>query len=199
MYFSVIHLVNNWPYENFMVVLAEQGFDIWLDEKNILPGQDWDVEIRRAVRAADLVIVCLSKASVGKTGYVQREIRMVLDLADEQPEDKIYLIPAKLEECDVPYRLTRWQWVDLFDPEGYSRLLSAMRIAAEHLDLPATAGELAAGGLQVGGRAGPAGMPQPGGTDLSPAPAGDTLTPEVGSARTRSCSRSPGTVPSLKP
>ena len=124
--------------------LRGEGFDVWLDEKNILPGQDWDAEIRRAVRAADLVIVCLSKSSIEKAGYVQREIRMVLDLADEQPEDKIYLIPTRLEMCDVPPRLTRWHWVDLFDPEGYDRLLSAVRTAAERLDLPATTGELAA-------------------------------------------------------
>jgi MoxR-like ATPase len=124
--------------------LREEGFDAWLDEEKILPGQDWNAEIRRAVREADLVIVCLSKGSVGKTGYVQREISMVLDLADEQPEDKIYLIPARLEECDVPRRLTRWQWVDLFDPRGYNRLLSAVWTAAEGLELPATAGELAA-------------------------------------------------------
>ena len=82
--------------------LRGEGFDVWLDQENILPGQDWDAEIRRAVRAADLVIVCLSKASIEKTGYIQREIRMVLDLADEQPEDKIYLIPARLELCGCP-------------------------------------------------------------------------------------------------
>ncbi len=164
--------------------LRGEGIDVWLDEKNILPGQDWDAEIRRAVRAADLVIVCLSKASIEKTGYVQREIRMVLDLADEQPEDKIYLIPARLELCDVPHRLTRWQWVDLFDPEGYNRLLSAVRTVAERLDLPATTGDLAARrSLQNGGPVSTAGMRQLGATDLPPAPADDTLPLESGSAQ----------------
>jgi hypothetical protein len=31
-----------------------------LDEKDLIPGQDWQVEIPWAVRAADLVLVCLS-------------------------------------------------------------------------------------------------------------------------------------------
>jgi energy-coupling factor transporter ATP-binding protein EcfA2 len=119
--------------------LHQEGFDAWLDEENILPGQDWDMEIRKAVQRADLVIVCLSTGSVGKKGYVQREIKMVLDLADEQPEGKIFLIPAKLEECEVPLRLARWQWVDLFESKGYNRLLSALWIAAEDLNLAATA------------------------------------------------------------
>jgi hypothetical protein len=124
--------------------LREEGFDPWLDEKNILPGKDWEDEIVTAVQSADLVIVCLSKGSVAKTGFIQREIRMVLDLAEEQPEGKIFLIPARLEECDVPRRLARRQWVDLFDRDGYNRLLSAMWTAAESLDLAPTAGELAA-------------------------------------------------------
>jgi hypothetical protein len=70
--------------------------------------------------------VCLSKASIGKTGYVQREIRMILDLADEQPEGKIFIIPARLEACEVPDRLSRWQWVALYRPDGYERLFAAL-------------------------------------------------------------------------
>jgi MoxR-like ATPase len=121
--------------------LRQEGLDAWLDEENIIPGQTWDLEIRRAVQDADLVIVCLSHGSVTKTGYVQREISMVLDLSEEQPEGKIYLIPARLEECEVPRRLARFQWVDLFQPDGYNRLLSAVWIAAERLGLPAAVGE----------------------------------------------------------
>ena len=85
---------------------------------------------------------------------------------------------------DVPHRFTRWQWVDLFNPEGYNRLLSAVRTAAEWLDLPATAGDLAVRrGLQNDGPVSPAGMRQPGATDLHPAPADDTFPPESGSAQ----------------
>jgi hypothetical protein len=110
--------------------LRKDGFDPWLDEENIVGGQDWDAEIRKAVRSADLVIVCLSQGSVGKAGYVQREIRMVLDLADEQPGGKIFIIPTKLETCEVPDRLRRWQWVELYRPGGYERLLAALTRAS---------------------------------------------------------------------
>jgi hypothetical protein len=50
---------------------------------------------------------------------VQKEIKFALDVADEQPEDTIFLIPLKLEECDVPERLARWHWVDPVGPHGY--------------------------------------------------------------------------------
>jgi hypothetical protein len=107
--------------------LCDDGFKPWLDEKDLLPGQDWHQEIIKAVRDSDVVAVCLSRSSVSKRGYVQREIKFALDVADEQPEDTIFIIPLKLEECDVPTRLKRWQWVNLFEEGGYERLIRALR------------------------------------------------------------------------
>ncbi len=106
--------------------LRADGHHPWLDEQDILPGQDWELEIRRAVRASQIVLVCLSKGSISKSGYVQKEIRFALDVADAQPEGAIFLIPVRLEDCQVPERLGRWQWVDLFQPTGYERLLRTL-------------------------------------------------------------------------
>lgn len=52
----------------------------WLDEKRLLPGQDWDLEIKKAVHNSDVVVVCLSRRSITKEGYVQKEIRFALDV-----------------------------------------------------------------------------------------------------------------------
>jgi len=116
--------------------LRAAGFDPWLDEEKLLPGQDWQLEIPQAVRSSDAVIVCLSTRAVTKAGYVQKEIRYALDVADEQPEGAIFLIPLRLEECEVPQRLRRWQWVDFFHGKGYDRLLRALRARARDLGLP---------------------------------------------------------------
>jgi hypothetical protein len=75
--------------------------------------------------------VCLSRASINRKGYVQREIKYALDVADEQPEGTIFLIPAKLEECEVPDRLRRLQWVELFEPQGYELLLRALQARSQ--------------------------------------------------------------------
>jgi tetratricopeptide (TPR) repeat protein len=107
--------------------LRADGFDPWIDEENLLPGQDWQRQIPKAVGIADVVLVCLSRSSITKKGYVQKEIQYALDVADQQPEDTIYLIPLKLEECDIPERLRRWHWVNLFEPAGYERLLNALK------------------------------------------------------------------------
>jgi hypothetical protein len=111
--------------------LSKDGVNPWLDEENLLPGQDWQIEISKAVRNSDVVIVCLSKGSVTKAGYIQKEIKQVLDVADEQPEGTIFVIPLKLEECDVPERLKRWQWVNLFDDNGYQRLIRSLNLRVE--------------------------------------------------------------------
>lgn len=111
--------------------LSKDGFSPWLDETNLLPGQEWQHEIPKAVRKSDVVLVCLSKASINKIGYVQKEIRYALDVADEQPEGTIFIIPLKLEECEVPDRLKKWQWVNYFDENGYKRLLEALHERAK--------------------------------------------------------------------
>ncbi len=111
--------------------LKSDGISPWLDEEDLLPGFDWQIEIPKAVQNSDIVIVCLSKDSVTKTGYVQKEIKYALDVADGQPEGTIFIIPLKLEECEVPIRLSRWQWVSLFSSSGYQRLLRSLSIRAE--------------------------------------------------------------------
>jgi formylglycine-generating enzyme required for sulfatase activity len=111
--------------------LSSDGFDPWLDEEKLLPGQEWEVEIPKAVKTSDVVIVCLSHKAITKAGYVQKEIKFALDKAEEQPEGTIFLIPLKLEECDVPERLQRWHWVSLFEEKGYELLMRSLRLRAE--------------------------------------------------------------------
>lgn len=115
--------------------LVADGFDAWLNEEKLLPGQEWDLEIRKAVRKCDVVVVCLTNSSISKSGYVQKEIRFALDIADEQPEGVIFLIPAKLEECQVPDRLVQWQWVNLTEIYGYQRLLLSLKARATELGI----------------------------------------------------------------
>lgn len=112
--------------------LRNDGFAPWLDEEELVPGQDWNHEITKAVRSSHVVVVCLSTSSAAKTGYVQKEIKYALDIADEQPEGTIFLIPLKLEEREVPSRLQRWQWVKLFEESGYERLLRALKLRQEY-------------------------------------------------------------------
>jgi formylglycine-generating enzyme required for sulfatase activity len=117
--------------------LKRRGLQPWLDAEDLLPGQAWQVEIPKAIETSDAIIICLSKGSVDKEGYVQKEIKFALDKALEMPEGRIFIIPARLDECEVPYGLKKYQWVDLFDDGGYSRLMKSLKERASQLELAA--------------------------------------------------------------
>jgi formylglycine-generating enzyme required for sulfatase activity len=110
--------------------LTKDGVDAWLDKEKLLPGQDWELEIRKAVREADVVVVCLSK-QFNQAGFRQKEVRLALDTAMEKPEGEIFIIPARWEECDNLESLRKWHWVDLFEENGYEKLMRALRARAE--------------------------------------------------------------------
>jgi len=115
--------------------LNTDGFDPWLDEEDLLPGQKWELEIPRAVKDSHIVLVCLSIGFVAKRGYLQKEITLALDVADAQLEDDIFVIPLKLEECEIPERLSRFQGVNYFEERGYERLIKSLRSRAESLEI----------------------------------------------------------------
>jgi uncharacterized protein YecT (DUF1311 family) len=105
----------------------------WLDEKNILGGQDWDMEIRKAVRSSDVVLVCLSRSAITKEGYVQKEIRQALDVASEKPPGTIFIIPIRIEPCDLPESVSKWQAINFFEVGAETRLRESLLMRAQSL------------------------------------------------------------------
>lgn len=113
--------------------LVDDDFEPWLDKEKLLGGQNWRLEISKAVRNSDVVIVCLSADSISRSGFRHKEIKYALDVADEQPDGTIFIIPVKLDECEVPDRLRQWHWVNLFDEGGYVQLKRALEHRAASL------------------------------------------------------------------
>jgi hypothetical protein len=118
---------------NLYQQLRIDGIVPWFDEENLLPGQNWEDEISKAIRDADVVLVCLSRNSVDRKGFVQKEIKLALDEADLQPADSIFVIPVRLQDCSVPERLSKLHWVNLFAERGYERLMQALQHRANQL------------------------------------------------------------------
>ena len=115
--------------------LASDGWiDPWIDEKKLLPGQDWRTKIEEAVETSDVVIICLSSNSVSKEGFVQKELRYAREIAFEKPDETIFLIPLRLDDCTVPRGLRFYQWGDYFgekEDETYSALLESLKLRYE--------------------------------------------------------------------
>jgi formylglycine-generating enzyme required for sulfatase activity len=98
--------------------------------------QDFDLEIYKAARDSDSIIICLSKVSVTKEGYVNKEIRRALEAADEKPEGAIYIIPLRLDDCSPSFeRLKKLHWADYFTPNAHEKLLKALRVRASMLKI----------------------------------------------------------------
>ena len=107
--------------------LSKDGFLPWMDKRSLLPGQDWGFEIKRAIEAADFFVACISKRFEEKT-YANKEIKLALEVFDMMPEGAIFLIPLRLEACEIQDRLASRQWVDLFAEGGYEGLLRVLRV-----------------------------------------------------------------------
>jgi hypothetical protein len=112
--------------------LTKDGVDVWFDKEKLLGGADWEYEIRNAVRGSDVVVVCHSK-QFNQKGFRQKEVNIALEETELLPKGEIFLIPARLEECDVLDDLKRWHWVDLFESDGYERLLRALHARADKI------------------------------------------------------------------
>jgi formylglycine-generating enzyme required for sulfatase activity len=115
----------------YQKLIAEGWIDVWLDEEKLLPGQDWDYEIEKALDNSDAVIVTLSTGSVSKEGYVQKELRFVLDIALEKPEGTIFILPVRLDHCERPRRLRSIQGIDYFPPEHREVAFARLRRSLE--------------------------------------------------------------------
>lgn len=118
-------------FELYKRLLAEDWIDPWLDKEKLKPGQDFDSEIEKAIESADAVVAFISKGAVGKTGYIQKELKLIYNAAMFKPEGRLFAIPLRLEECDPPYGLKLWHWADYFGPEKentYKLLLESLKI-----------------------------------------------------------------------
>ncbi len=107
--------------------LVRDGINAWLDEQNLQPGQDWQHEIRRAILHSDIVLVCLTRAFDRQPGYRHEELKIALEKAKLFEDEKVFIIPVRLEECKMPASLGHLHRVDLFEPGGYKKLVRALQ------------------------------------------------------------------------
>jgi TIR domain len=106
--------------------LASQ-FTPWMDKLNLSPGQEWRPAIRIALRKSDFVVVLLSSATLPPRGFFKYEIDEAISLFEEKPQRKKFIIPVRLDECDVPTKLSEFQWVDIYKRSGWSALVRSLR------------------------------------------------------------------------
>lgn len=95
-----------------------------------MPGVKWEHEVMQAIQESHLVILLLSSRSVSKVGFIQKEIHEALDRLQYFPPGRLFLIPARIDDCEPKHReLKGLQWVDLFPDheKGLKKILLAIQ------------------------------------------------------------------------
>jgi CheY-like chemotaxis protein len=108
-------------------LLSHEGYSPWMDTERLLPGQDWKLEIMHAIESSQFFIACFSNNSVTKEGYVQKELKIALDILDEKPFSTIYIIPIRFEDCVAPIKFKKLHWFDMFADHSAAILLKAIK------------------------------------------------------------------------
>jgi anti-anti-sigma factor len=111
--------------------LLVEGFSPWMDHRDLLPGEIWEERIRKVIHEADFFLACLSRNAIDKSGFIQAEIKQALRLWEEKRDGDIYLIPIKLEDCQLPESLSNFHFATVFESDGFPRLVRAIQKGIE--------------------------------------------------------------------
>jgi hypothetical protein len=106
--------------------LHNMGVLTWFDEKDLLPGDDWESRIEEAIEKSDYVLVFLSSTTLDKVGYKNKEIKYALDQHTLRPSGKRYIIPILIDDCKPPREFHRIQWLKMTENEWYEKLLASI-------------------------------------------------------------------------
>ena len=96
-------------------VLRESGLDVWDEEYEIMPGENWAEKISEALRESEAMVVLLTPEALessnvlweigyalGKESYEKRLIPVIVGNPDMLPQDKIPWILRRLRMVNLP-------------------------------------------------------------------------------------------------
>jgi TIR domain len=101
-----------------------------MDDFDLLPGDRWKTSLRRTIiYQARAFISLLSRKAVSKRGTFYLELRLALEIVSECPEDTIFLLPVRIDDCVLPVSITEiLNYIDIFPNYdlGLQRILAAL-------------------------------------------------------------------------
>lgn len=106
--------------------LNSLGYKIWFDKVNLLVGQNFETEIKKAINDTQTVLLCLSSKWINDKSYVQKELKWALKTMEELPQGQIFIIPIKLDECEIPKRLNKIHTLNIYENNGFKKLIESL-------------------------------------------------------------------------
>jgi hypothetical protein len=100
--------------------LRASKFAVWLDQLDIPTGARWDNELEKALNECEIFLVILTPASITSEN-VKDEIGFAIDHGK-------HILPVLLDECEIPLRLRRLQYVDFTKKKFSEGIASAKKL-----------------------------------------------------------------------
>lgn len=116
--------------------LDQAGIDVWFDEREILPGDNWAGKIAEALDESDAMVVLLTPDAVQRRGHVQSELNFALGNKAFSGRLIPVLVgsPEEFPEDSIPWILRRLQMISLpehgHEEEGIRRITQALKEVA---------------------------------------------------------------------
>ncbi len=109
--------------------LKREGISPWLDKEDLLPGQNQEATIRNKIRESSYFYVLISKNSVSEIGHIQKQQKFALNLFNQFPSNKIFIVPVRLDDTEpIDEELRNLHWADLSDYEkGFKQILKSLK------------------------------------------------------------------------
>jgi uncharacterized protein YjbI with pentapeptide repeats len=102
--------------------LVREGFSPWIDARDLKVGEEWQRVIPSEIQKSDAVILCFSRNAIEKRGYIQNEFRLALETLRQVPFGRVFVIPIRLEECEVPQEFRSYQYVNYWEHDYLARI-----------------------------------------------------------------------------
>ncbi|WP_110590282.1 toll/interleukin-1 receptor domain-containing protein [Microbacterium suaedae] len=84
--------------------LEAADFIVWRDKDKLWPGDDWQAEIRNAIRGGSFVFLACFSSNLAKreTSYQFEELTLAAEEYRVRPPGASWLMTARLDECEIP-------------------------------------------------------------------------------------------------
>ena len=103
------HVFISYCHENKAIVkelsdaLTSNDVVVWVDWENLVPGTPWKRAIQKAIQHGDFFMACFSSEYNDRDrSYMNEELSIAIDNLREKPVDRIWFIPVKVNECEIP-------------------------------------------------------------------------------------------------
>lgn len=108
-------------------LLEEDAILTWIDRKDLLPGDNWKIEIKEALEKADRLLFFFSNSSINEEMWMRNSLKLTLSKAEDNNSIKKLIIPILLDDISIPTELRDLVWLKMWEKGAYEKLVIAIK------------------------------------------------------------------------